>query len=67
MSRCSGFIGLQTNQLVLANGFDMPKVAPIDGKSWDMRHCLYDKSNFYPINPSAQEVLDIIERYNEGA
>lgn len=61
LSKSTGFVGLMSSQLVLANGFDMPKVAPHDGKSWDMRHVCYSYNNHYPINPSAEEILSIIE------
>jgi len=52
-----GFVGLMSAMLVLANGFDIPRVAPHDGKSWDMRHVVDTEYNFYPVNPSAEEVL----------
>lgn len=57
ISGAKAFIGLMSSQLVLANGFDIPKVAPHDGRSWDMRHVVKGPKNFYPINPSADEVL----------
>lgn len=55
-----GFVGLQSSQLCLANGFDIPKVVPHDGIHWDMRHVIYSDTNFYPINPTAEEVLGLL-------
>lgn len=55
-----GFVGIMSAMLVLANGFDMPKISPHDGVSWDMRHVVESDSNFYPINPTAEEVLGVI-------
>lgn len=52
-----GFIGLMSSQLVLANGFPIPKVAPHDGKGWDMRHVVYSEHNHYPINPSIESIF----------
>lgn len=60
ISKSSGFVGLQTNQLVLANGFDIPKVAPHDGIHWDMRHVVQSKSNFYPIDPLPEQILELL-------
>lgn len=62
MSRCSAFIGLQTNQLVLANGFDMLKIVPHDGKSWDMRHIIDTPSHRYLVNPTVNQILSLLEK-----
>ncbi len=53
------FIGIMSSQLALANGFSMPKVAVHDGKSWDMRHAVVKEGSLYPINPTAEEVLEL--------
>lgn len=55
------FVGLQSSQLVLANGIDIPRIAMNDGKSWDMRHVVEYHRNFYPINPTADQILKIIQ------
>jgi hypothetical protein len=55
-----GYVGLISSQLALANGFPIPKVAPHDGRSWDMRHVVYGRHNYYPILPDAQKVLEIL-------
>lgn len=60
LSKAKGFVGLMSSQLVLANGFDFPKVAPHDGVHWDMRHVVYSNTNYYPINPTADEVLTLL-------
>jgi hypothetical protein len=61
MSKSAGFVGLQTNQMVLANGFDIPKVAPHDGKSWDMRHVINGPKTHYPVDPTAEEILRLLK------
>lgn len=53
-----GFIGLMSAMLVLANGFDIPRVVPHDNKSWDMRHVLYTEYNHYLVNPSADQIIE---------
>jgi hypothetical protein len=60
LARAKGFIGLMSSQLVLANGFPYPKIAPWDGKSWDMSHVIWQGSNHYPINPSVDQVLNLL-------
>jgi len=61
LSRASGFVGLMSSQLVLANGFDIPRIAPHDGKSWDMRHVIQTQWNHYPINPTVDQVLALLK------
>lgn len=61
MSRSQGFVGLMSSQLVLANGFNIPKVVPHDGKSWDMRHVVRNEYIEYPILPTANEILELLE------
>lgn len=60
MSKCSGFVGLMSAMLVLANGFDIPRIAVHDGIHWDMRHVLYSNKNHYPINPTRQEIEELL-------
>lgn len=57
LSKSKGFVGLQTNQLALANGFDIPRIVPHDGRSWDMRHILPLPKSHYLINPTTEEIL----------
>ncbi len=61
IAKSQGFVGLMSSQLTLANGFDIPKVAVHDGRSWDMRHVVRTLSNYYPVNPSAEDILKILE------
>lgn len=56
----SGFVGLSSAMLVLANGFPIPKVVPHDGRSWDERHWLRSPAHHYPVNPGASEVLRLL-------
>lgn len=57
MSKAKAFVGLMSSQLVLANGFAMPRIAVWDGQSWDMRHVLRSQWNHYPANPTTDELL----------
>jgi hypothetical protein len=59
IAKSKGFLGMMSSQLVLANGFSIPKIAPHDGIHWDMRHVINSPTNFYPINPTAKQVLEI--------
>lgn len=61
LAGAKGFVGLMSSQLVLANGFSYPKIAPHDGKSWDMRHVVYTASNHYPVNPTLEHVKDLLD------
>jgi hypothetical protein len=38
----------------------VPRVSPHDGKSWDMRHVVRGEYNFYPVNPTAEECLELM-------
>lgn len=60
ISKSVGFVGLMSSMLALANGFDIPKIAPHDGIHWDMRHVIYSDTNFYPVNPTVEEILRIL-------
>jgi hypothetical protein len=57
LSKCVGFVGLMSAMLVLANGFDMPKIVPHDGIHWDMRHVLYTDSHKYLVAPTEQDIF----------
>lgn len=56
LAGCIGFVGLMSAMLVLANGFDMPKVIPHDNIHWDMRHVLYTDTHKYLVLPTVEEV-----------
>lgn len=60
IARSRGFFGLMSSQLVIANGFDIPRISPHDDKSWDMRHVIYSKYNHYPVNPCADDILRLL-------
>lgn len=61
LSGAKGFVGLMSSQLVLANGFPYPRIAPHDGRSWDMRHVVNTEYNHYPINPSVEQILSLLD------
>lgn len=60
IAKSVGFVGIMSSQLVLANGFNIPKIAVHDGIHWDMRHVIRSESNFYPINPDSEYILTIL-------
>lgn len=64
LSKASGFVGVMSSQLVLANGFPIPKVVPNDGIRWDMRHVIQGPNNHYPLNPSAQDIVQLLGIYD---
>ncbi len=57
----SGFVGLMSAMLVLANGFDIPRIAVHDGIHWDMSHVIYTARNHYPINPTVSQILQLLD------
>lgn len=60
IKKSKGFVGMMSANLVLANGFDVPRVSPHDGHSWDLRHVVRSELNFYPVNPSAREAISML-------
>jgi len=54
-----GFVGLMSAMLVLANGFDIPKVG-LNGLFSDMRHAIKSPTNYYPENPHNPNIDDIV-------
>ncbi len=61
LSHATAFVGLMSSQLVLANGFDIPRIVPHDGIHWDMRHALSYHRNIYLCNPDSKTVLRIVK------
>ncbi len=61
LAHAKAFVGLMSSQLVLANGFPIPRIAPHDGKSWDMRHVVQSPYNYYPINPTLADIEAILD------
>ena len=60
ISKSKGFVGLMSAMLVLANGFNIPKVVPHDNKSWDMRHVVYSSWHHYLVNPTGKQIWNIL-------
>lgn len=54
------FLGTMSSQLVIANGFPIPKIVLDDGFHWDMRHVVHGPWNSYPVNPSSQQILSLL-------
>lgn len=62
IGQSAGYIGLMSAMLVVANGFSaLTKIAVHDGIHWDMRHVYRGPNNFYPVKPTAQEVLNVFQ------
>lgn len=57
MANSIGFVGMLSSMLVLANGFDIPKVCLLPRKNPKLHHCVQSKNNSYMFMPTAQEVL----------
>lgn len=60
LSKSKGFTSIMSSQLVLANGFSMPKVVVHDGLSWDMRHPFYKPESQYLINPKSEDIAEAL-------
>lgn len=60
ISKSKGFIGIMSSMLVLANGFNIPKVVIHDNKSWDMRHVIRSEKHFYLVNPSIESINECL-------
>jgi len=58
LSKAKGFIGLMSSQLVLANGFDIPRIG-LNGVWSDMRHAINTARNIYPKEPEKITLADI--------
>lgn len=52
----TAFFGLMSSQLVLANGFKLPKVVP-HSHQWDMRHVEWTPGNIYLANADSNLML----------
>jgi hypothetical protein len=60
LSRSHGFVGLMSSQLVLANGFNIPRIA-LGGYHSDMRHAIKYHLNHYPHDPvTVEDVLRLL-------
>lgn len=63
--RAKAFVGIMSAMLVLANGWSLPKIVPHNNTSWDMRHVVKSQSNYYLVEPTAEEMLSKIEGHHE--
>jgi len=64
LSGASGFVGLMSSQLVLANGFPIPRIG-LNGLASDMRHAINYHLNYYPpLNASTSDIIAILDKYN---
>lgn len=64
--RAKAFVGIMSAMLVLANGWSFPKIVPHNNSSWDMRHVVKSQSNYYLVEPTAEEMLSKIEGHHES-
>jgi len=56
-----GFIGVPSAPLVIAHGFDIPKVVIHDGRNFGHMHVVRDDFTKYLINPTAEQVLKALK------
>jgi ADP-heptose:LPS heptosyltransferase len=62
LSGAKAFVGLMSSQLVLANGFDIPRIA-LNGYMADMRHSIITARNYYPgPNTSADDIIALFDK-----
>lgn len=54
----SGFVGLMSAPLAVAQGFPVPKLVVHDGRSWDMGHALVNDWTHYRADPDHEELAD---------
>ena len=60
LKHCKAFVGQISSQLVLANAFDIPKIAVSDGSA-DGSHLIYSSNNFYTIGCNAEEIIYLLD------
>ena len=60
ISQAHCFVGVFSAMLVLANGFPIKKIVPTDGLRWEIKHAVQSEMNFYPLNPSASDLMRLI-------
>jgi hypothetical protein len=56
------YLGIMSAPLVIANGFDVPKIIPYNN-NWDMRHIVQKSESNYMFEPTLHQVIDIIGKY----
>lgn len=56
------YLGIMSAPLVIANGFNVPKIIPYNN-NWDMRHIVAKPESFYIFEPLLSDVLKIMENY----
>lgn len=62
LSGAKAFVGLMSSQLVLANGFDIPRIA-LNGYMADMRHSIITARNYYPgPNTSVDDIIALFDK-----
>lgn len=62
ISTCKFYLGIMSAPLVIANGFNIPKIIPYNN-NWDMRHIVQKPESNYLFEPSIEQVLQIMENY----
>lgn len=60
IARSVGFIGASA-QLIIAQGFPIPKVVPYDGRCYDERHLIRDEWTQYLVHPTELEVYEALQ------
>jgi hypothetical protein len=64
IAQSKGFVGLMSSQLVLANGFPIPRIG-LNGLLSDMRHAITYHLNYYPsLNASTEDIIAMLDKHN---
>ena len=61
ISKAKAFVGIMSSMWVVASGFPIPNYGLHDGIHWDTRHFPLRPWNHYPINPTAQSLVEAIK------
>ena len=56
------YLGIMSAPLVIANGFNVPKIIPYNN-NWDMRHIVQKPESNYMFEPSLGDVIKIMGEY----
>jgi ADP-heptose:LPS heptosyltransferase len=56
------YLGIMSAPLVIANGFNIPKIIPYNN-NWDMRHIVQQPESYYLFEPLLGDVLKIMDNF----
>ena len=62
ISHSKFYLGIMSAPLVIANGFNVPKIIPYTN-TWDMRHVVIKPESHYMFEPTLEQILQIMGNY----